>query len=442
AALTRACRPGVRPARVPVPPPSSPAVESPPPRPHHDRRGFPRLAETLQHPMCPLPLVASAGHHRHHRLLLLLAPQAPEREASDEIVFSGRSRSRDAVLRSHHFRSEGFRASPRHIRRRVAAAAAARLEEVKPVVEVHHQSEQETSVRKRRIKKSSRVQPEFYHSVQGASIRRPSSGNASYRCSMSSSADFSDEDDFSQKSGSASPAPGDTLPWNLPKHERSKRKIQGGSVLDPAERAVLRIAGALSYADLTQEDSRFSARRGAQQQMRLRALGGRREGPRRLVLGSLGAAGRSGAGAARLSGADARGHLQRPHPVPGMSPRRGPPCPPCPVLSQSDLNPPMPKKWVEESISNAPPDHPLPRESRWPLSRGLRTAWSDLRLCFSGTCCGSQIETSPLGIRDRAASVRGWACLAARSTRVGGPGEGARGSLALPGREGLSGAGD
>ncbi|XP_011924528.1 PREDICTED: dystonin isoform X32 [Cercocebus atys] len=166
-------------------------------------------------------------------------------------VFSGRSRSRDAVLRSHHFRSEviylartlkGFRASPRHIRRRVAAAAAARLEEVKPVVEVHQQSEQETSVRKRRIKKSSRVQPEFYHSVQGASIRRPSSGNASYRCSMSSSADFSDEDDFSQKSGSASPAPGDTLPWNLPKHERSKRKIQGGSVLDPAERAVLRIA--------------------------------------------------------------------------------------------------------------------------------------------------------------------------------------------------------
>ncbi|KAB0355044.1 hypothetical protein FD755_022503 [Muntiacus reevesi] len=59
---------------------------------------------------------------------------------------------------------------------------------------------------------------------------------------MSSSADFSDEDDFSQKSGSASPAPGDTLPWNLPKHERSKRKIHGGSVLDPAERAVLRIA--------------------------------------------------------------------------------------------------------------------------------------------------------------------------------------------------------
>uniref|UniRef100_A0A8B9TEL1 Dystonin n=1 Tax=Anas platyrhynchos TaxID=8839 RepID=A0A8B9TEL1_ANAPL len=59
---------------------------------------------------------------------------------------------------------------------------------------------------------------------------------------MSSSADFSDEEDSSHKSGTVSPAPGDTLPWNLPKHERSKRKIQGGSVLDPAERAVLRIA--------------------------------------------------------------------------------------------------------------------------------------------------------------------------------------------------------
>ncbi|XP_051853144.1 dystonin isoform X1 [Antechinus flavipes] len=162
-------------------------------------------------------------------------------------VFSGRSRSRDAVVRSHHLRSEviylartlkGFRASPRHTRRR----AAARLEETEPLAEVHHQSEQEASVRKRKLKKNSRVQPEFYHSVQVPSTRKPSSGNASYRCSMSSSADFSDEEDFSQKSGSASPAPGDTLPWNLPKHERSKRKIQGGSVLDPAERAVLRIA--------------------------------------------------------------------------------------------------------------------------------------------------------------------------------------------------------
>ncbi|XP_078069449.1 dystonin isoform X8 [Mustelus asterias] len=67
-------------------------------------------------------------------------------------------------------------------------------------------------------------------------------GSSSRPCSMSS-ADYSDEeDDSGQRSGTVSPAPGDTLPWNLPKHERSKRKIHGGSVLDPAERAVLRIA--------------------------------------------------------------------------------------------------------------------------------------------------------------------------------------------------------
>ncbi|KAG5842289.1 hypothetical protein ANANG_G00176040 [Anguilla anguilla] len=37
-------------------------------------------------------------------------------------------------------------------------------------------------------------------------------------------------------------APGDTLPWNLSRHERRKRKSQD-SVLDPAERAVVRVAG-------------------------------------------------------------------------------------------------------------------------------------------------------------------------------------------------------
>lgn len=81
--------------------------------------------------------------------------------------------------------------------------------------------------------------PPFFSFVSQSS----SSGNPSLHGSMSSSADFSDEDDYSVKSGSASPAPGDTLPWNLPRHERSKRKMHGGSVLDPAERAVLRIAG-------------------------------------------------------------------------------------------------------------------------------------------------------------------------------------------------------
>ncbi|XP_077146122.1 dystonin isoform X1 [Ranitomeya variabilis] len=154
-------------------------------------------------------------------------------------VFSYRPRSRDALLRSHHFRSEGFRPSPRHLRR----YARARVEETKPLDEVH-QTDHDTSspLRKRRIKRSSRVQPEFYQSVQVTPTRKPSSGTASYRCSMSSSADFSEDEDYSHKSGSASPAPGDTLPWNLPRHERCKRKTSGAAVLDPAERAVLRIA--------------------------------------------------------------------------------------------------------------------------------------------------------------------------------------------------------
>uniref|UniRef100_A0A673MBT5 Dystonin n=1 Tax=Sinocyclocheilus rhinocerous TaxID=307959 RepID=A0A673MBT5_9TELE len=148
-------------------------------------------------------------------------------------VFTRRSRSREAGFRPHHFRSEVCRHSPRHARR----SARARVSEEKPLIE----SEPDSNLRKRRVKK--RVQPDFYHSVQLTPTRKSSgSGNASLRCSMSSSADFSDDEEYSVKSGSVSPAPGDTLPWNLPRHERSKRKIQGGSVLDPAERAVLRIA--------------------------------------------------------------------------------------------------------------------------------------------------------------------------------------------------------
>ncbi|XP_068586164.1 plectin-like isoform X4 [Cebidichthys violaceus] len=43
--------------------------------------------------------------------------------------------------------------------------------------------------------------------------------------------------------GSGVPSPGDTLPWNLSKHQRVKRsKSASGEVLDPAERAVIRIA--------------------------------------------------------------------------------------------------------------------------------------------------------------------------------------------------------
>ncbi|XP_035848604.1 dystonin isoform X9 [Sander lucioperca] len=154
-------------------------------------------------------------------------------------VLSGRTKSR-VGLRTHHFRSEGFRHSPRHARRSIHA----RVTEEKPNLVEIPESEPDSSstLRKRKVKK--RVLPEFYQSVQVTPTRKPSSssGNPSLHCSMSSSADFSDEDDYSVKSGSASPAPGDTLPWNLPRHERSKRKIQGGSVLDPAERAVLRIA--------------------------------------------------------------------------------------------------------------------------------------------------------------------------------------------------------
>uniref|UniRef100_A0A8C1LZC1 Dystonin n=1 Tax=Cyprinus carpio TaxID=7962 RepID=A0A8C1LZC1_CYPCA len=143
-------------------------------------------------------------------------------------------RNEKIPIKSVLTRRSRSRGDPRLARR----SARARVSEEKHLTE----SEPDSSLRKRRVKK--RVQPDFYHSVQLTPTRKPSSGsgNASLRCSMSSSADFSDDEEYSVKSGSVSPAPGDTLPWNLPRHERSKRKIQGGSVLDPAERAVLRIA--------------------------------------------------------------------------------------------------------------------------------------------------------------------------------------------------------
>ncbi|XP_053101024.1 plectin isoform X6 [Hemicordylus capensis] len=53
-------------------------------------------------------------------------------------------------------------------------------------------------------------------------------------------------EESSSGGSSGSPSPGDTLPWNLPKHQRSKRtkaaSSNNGTVLDPAERAVIRIA--------------------------------------------------------------------------------------------------------------------------------------------------------------------------------------------------------
>ncbi|KAM4725309.1 plectin a isoform 2-T2 [Anableps anableps] len=53
----------------------------------------------------------------------------------------------------------------------------------------------------------------------------------------------SEESSGDPTSVGCSPVPGDTLPWNLPRHHRMKRsKSASGDVLDPAERAVIRIA--------------------------------------------------------------------------------------------------------------------------------------------------------------------------------------------------------
>uniref|UniRef100_A0A8C1P4U3 Plectin b n=1 Tax=Cyprinus carpio TaxID=7962 RepID=A0A8C1P4U3_CYPCA len=50
-------------------------------------------------------------------------------------------------------------------------------------------------------------------------------------------------DEQSSSECSSSQSPGDTLPWNLAKHQRVKRsRSASGEVLDPAERAVIRIA--------------------------------------------------------------------------------------------------------------------------------------------------------------------------------------------------------
>ncbi|GAA6084152.1 dystonin isoform X2 [Tachysurus ichikawai] len=95
-------------------------------------------------------------------------------------VFSRRSRSR-AGLRTHHFRSEGFRHSPRHGRRTIRA----RVCEEKPLVDPVD-SEPDTSsaaVRKRKVTK--RIQPEFYHSVQVTPTRRPVGGRFPFTLQLS-----------------------------------------------------------------------------------------------------------------------------------------------------------------------------------------------------------------------------------------------------------------
>lgn len=90
----------------------------------------------------------------------------------------------------------------------------------------------------------------------------PNFPSSSTSLQLWSEMESSDDDTLSERScasepsfrsersgGSLSPCPsglvglpGDTLPWNLSKHERRKRKSQN-SVLDPAERAVVRVAG-------------------------------------------------------------------------------------------------------------------------------------------------------------------------------------------------------
>ncbi|XP_067836867.1 microtubule-actin cross-linking factor 1-like, partial [Heptranchias perlo] len=53
------------------------------------------------------------------------------------------------------------------------------------------------------------------------------------------------DEDSPPTEGAGSSNKGDTLPWNLAKHQRSKQAKVGtdsGRVLDPAERAVIRIA--------------------------------------------------------------------------------------------------------------------------------------------------------------------------------------------------------
>lgn len=48
--------------------------------------------------------------------------------------------------------------------------------------------------------------------------------------------------------GTSDRSPGDTLPWNLSRYQKVRRsKSASAEVLDPAERAVIRIAGGLRF---------------------------------------------------------------------------------------------------------------------------------------------------------------------------------------------------
>ncbi|KAK1791418.1 hypothetical protein P4O66_013425, partial [Electrophorus voltai] len=83
-------------------------------------------------------------------------------------VLTRRSRSREAGFRTHHFRTEGFRHSPRHAKR----SARARVSEERPLIDIPESDpDSTTTVRKRKVKK--RVQPDFYHSIQITPTRKP-----------------------------------------------------------------------------------------------------------------------------------------------------------------------------------------------------------------------------------------------------------------------------
>lgn len=85
------------------------------------------------------------------------------------------------------------------------------------------------------------------------------------------------------------------------------------------------------------------------------------------------------------------------------------------------------------------PSVPPAGSSSFPSPAGAACAGAgDPRLCFPGTCCGSQIATSPLG-SGRAGQRPGWAGLAARWTRWAGRGGGPTPRRCL--REGQGGVG-
>ncbi|XP_060134183.1 plectin isoform X23 [Zootoca vivipara] len=111
-------------------------------------------------------------------------------------------------------------------------------------------SKSQTTSEKRR-KKSAKGKPPPSQRKEQAATSGPDSAPlaATRRQEVMSSSRRKEKPKMAEESSSGSsggsPSPGDTLPWNLPKHQRTKRtkaSSGNGTVLDPAERAVIRIA--------------------------------------------------------------------------------------------------------------------------------------------------------------------------------------------------------